>query len=165
MRATGFALLCVLGLMLSGCYSGAGRVADQLNVYADEAPILGERNTNAISDSGAGRKAEEARHALEVLGSYRRAHAPQPYYPVVRPAEVRLMWVPDHLNRVGDLVPAHYYYLRVLNDGFEVQDAFDIERQLNDTTGQSGGPVVTPDLGAGGGAGTATPWVYKEEKR
>jgi hypothetical protein len=110
------------------------------------------------------------------MGAYRRAQAPQPIYPVVRPAEIRLMWIPDHLNRLGDLVPAHYYYLRVLSESFEVQDAFDNERILNATKpiGYTGGAGTAAPAAAGGataappglpgggeGGGGATPWQYK----
>lgn len=165
---------------LSGCYTSGSDFADQLNPFADSAgPELGQRNTSALGGGGGGgqgKQAESARHALEVMGAYRRAQAPQPIYPVVRPAEIRLMWIPDHLNRMGDLVPAHYYYLRVLSESFEVQDAFDNERILNATkpigyAGSSGGaapaapgaapaaPTGNPsEYGAGGGA---TPWQYK----
>jgi len=110
-------------LALSAC--GAGQGADILNPYADSSTAsLGVANN-------------------------RRAQAPQPGYPVVQPAEVRLMWIPDHLNKYGDLVPQHFYYLKVLDDRWAVQDAFDIERQLNEG-----------DEGQGG----ATPWVYRERR-
>ena len=136
----------VLGLiaMTTAC---SGNTPDMLNPYSETPPeTLGERNNNAILDGGSGSAsaADEARRALEVAASYQRSHAPQPYKPVVLPREVRLMWVPDHLNKAGDLVPAHYYYLRVLNDRWAVTDAFDIEEQLNQ-----------------GSNGSATPWVYK----
>ncbi len=136
-----------MGLLITtGCSTKA---ANLLNPYAVEAPEgLGERNSRAILGeiSGGGSESDNARHALEVLSTYRSTQSPQPTYPVVQPAEVRLMWVPDHVNRNGDLVPAHYYYLKVLNDRWAVQDAFEIEKQLQD--GSSG-------------AGSATPWVYK----
>lgn len=166
----GAALLAAL-CMLSGCYTGAGSIADQLNPYADAGSDLGERTTDAISGGAGGKKAAAARQALEVSGSYRRAMAPQPYYPVMQPAEVRLMWIPDHLNKFGDLVPAHYYYLRVLDDRPAVQDAFEIESQLSATSrgGSTGGAPAasvapTGDLGTGGG-GSATPWQYQDVKK
>lgn len=127
----------------------SGNTPDMLNPYSESPPeTLGERNNKAILGEGAGsaNAADEARRALEVAASYQRTHAPQPYKPVVMPREVRLMWVPDHLNKAGDLVPAHYYYLRVLNDRWAVTDAFDIEQQLNQ-----------------GSEGGATPWVYKNK--
>lgn len=140
-------VLVVLGLIgVTGC---ASRAADSLNPFS-EAPDqeLGVRDNSAIlEDGGRARLDERARHALEVMGSRERTQAPQPYNPVVRPAEVRLMWVPDHLNRSGDLVPAHYYYLRVLPDRWAVQDSFELEQQLN--------------VGDNGKGGTATPWVAK----
>lgn len=145
-----------------GCATPANQFADQLNPYAETATTeLGERSTSAISGNGGGKSAELARHALEVVGTYRRAQAPQPVYPVIQPAEVRLMWVPDHQNRHGDLVPAHYYYLRVLNDRWAVQDAFEVEKQL----GEGDGKIDYGSTGGGGGGGSsATPWVYKESK-
>lgn len=164
--------LAMVGLSTQGCYTSASNVADQLNPYADPYEELGQRDTSSISGGGNGKKATQARHALEVMGAYRRAQAPQPIYPVVQPAEVRLMWVPDHLNRFGDLVPAHYYYLRVLNDRWGVQDAFDIERQLEDGGnlntagggGGGGGGAAAPSRPAEGEGSTTTPWVYKESK-
>jgi hypothetical protein len=58
------------------------------------------------------------------------------------------MWVPDHLNKAGDLVPAHYYYLKVRDDYWAVQDAFEMERQLHEEDGSGS---------------SATPWVYREQ--
>ena len=149
-----------------GCATPANQFADQLNPYADAASAeLGEHSTSAISGNGGGKSAELARHAVEVLGTYRRAQAPQPTYPVIQPAEVRLMWIPDHLNRHGDLVPAHYYYLRVLNDRWAVQDAFEVERQLGEGDGKIDYGSTGGGGGGGGGGGSgATPWVYKETK-
>ena len=75
------------------------------------------------------------------------------------------MWVPDHLDRFGNLVAAHFYYLRVRNDGFNVQDAFEIEDDLNNPTGVprgAGGGLSGGGFGGSGGVGAATPWVYKE---
>ena len=142
-------VLAIMLLCSTGCqYKYPAKAADMLNPFAEGDPdsALGERNTNAILDvEGQGGAAERARHALEVLGTYRRTQSPQPVYPVIEPAEVRLMWVPDHINRGGDLVPSHYYYLLVRLDRWALQDAFDIEGELS-----------------GGEAGaTAKPWVYK----
>ena len=108
-------------------------------------------NTALLQEATGGNDATNARHALEVMGTYERAQAPQPSKPVIRPAEIRLMWVPDHLNAAGDLVPAHYYYLRVLDDRWAVQDAFDLEQQLN-------------GRGRGVTSSGATPWVYGDDK-
>jgi hypothetical protein len=171
----------------AGC-AIAGPMADELNPYGSGGGGVeqGVRDSSTIvgaSGGGAG-EAERARHQLEALGAYRRALSPQPAYPVVRPAEVRLMWIPDHLNKVGDLVPAHYYYLRVTNDQFEVQDAFDYDNQLNNQPGltyiqpaagavapAAGAPAVTgvPASASGqsfgtGTSGSSTPWVYKATK-
>jgi hypothetical protein len=137
-----FMIACVA---LTGC---ASEMANHLNPFAEDGPDLGETSLKPILDeagSGGTSSAQAARQALEVMGSYDRAHAPQPTNPVMRPAVVRLMWVPDHLNAAGDLVPSHYYYLRVRDQVWNVQDAFDIEQQLN---------VETK-----GGTGGATPWV------
>lgn len=153
--------LMALGLFCVGCAAAS----DSLNVYSDSVDNeLGERSTAAISGGGSGNKVEQARHALEVMGSYQRALAPQPYFPVVNPAEIRLMWLPDHLNKFGDLVPAHYYYLRVLPEGFAVQDAFDIEKRLDVNTSASGTSIGSGDFGSGANSGGATPWQYLEKK-
>lgn len=158
-------VLVGLGAFLSAC-SYVAPIADELNPYGnghqDAAAFGGERNTGALLGNGGGAKSSEAaRHALEVMGTYRKALPPQPSYPVVQPAEMRLMWIPDHLNAVGDLIPAHYYYLRVLPDRPAVTDAFEIESQL-DLSSQAGSaaPVSLGTSGTGG----ATPWVYKEVK-
>jgi hypothetical protein len=45
--------------------------------------------------------------------------------------------VPDHLNSHGDLVPAHYYYLKVKKEQWAVSDAFELEGQLNSSTGNA----------------------------
>lgn len=148
-----------------GC-SVAGPAADELNPYGQGNNIetLGSRDQKALN--GGSKAATSARQALEVAGSMRRAAAPQPYNPVINPAEVRLMWVPDHLNRFGDLVPAHYYYLKVKKDTWELQDAFDIEAQLTETGAPAGGGGVpsgpSVNYGASGAAG-GTPWVYKDQ--
>lgn len=160
----------IRSLAISSCYilsacSVAGPIADGINPYGDEqsANLGGERNTGAILGNGGGAKsAEAARHALEVMGTYRKALPPQPNYPVVQPAEMRMMWIPDHLNAVGDLVPAHYYYLRVLPDRPAVTDAFEIESQLDLST-QGSSQVGNSNLGTTAGGGS-TPWVYKEAK-
>jgi hypothetical protein len=155
------------GLTLSAC-SVTGPIADEINPFGNgnqsSESFGGERNTGAILGNGGGAKsAEAARHALEVMGTYRKALPPQPNYPVIQPAEMRLMWIPDHLNAIGDLVPAHYYYLRVLPDRPAVTDAFDIESQLDLSSQGSGAVGGGSNLGTGG-AGGATPWVYKETK-
>ncbi|MFN8391981.1 MAG: hypothetical protein U0136_16950 [Bdellovibrionota bacterium] len=175
MKRTLSQIVCA-ALVLS-VMTGCG-VADGLNPYSDGSTggDLGERNTNALGGGGGGGKQTvAARHALEVMGQYERALPPQPYYPVVKPAEVRLMWIPDHMNRLGDLVPAHYYYLRVTRDNFAMQDAFDIERSLSSRSGpyagsgpagggSAGALAPSGDLGTGNGGGGATPWQNKEGK-
>ncbi len=156
-----------LGIMSLNACATTGDFADNLNPYSDGNKVSteygGERNTNALGGgSGAGKEADNARHALEVLGTYRKAQTPEPAYPVIQPAEVRLMWIPDHLNAVGDLVPAHYYYLRVLPDRPAVTDAFEIERQLDLT--RSGSALSSSGNLGTSGDGESTPWVYKEVK-
>jgi hypothetical protein len=137
------AFICVF--CLQGCSS---QKAEILNPFAETPTTeLGERSNKALLENGsAGNDADKARHALEVMNSYQRAQDPQPYKPVVVPREVRLMWVPDHINKNGDLIPAHYYYLNVLNDRWAVTDAFDIEKQLNQGSGKQS---------------SAVPWVFK----
>ena len=138
----------LLGLLTAALISaiGCSQNGGSMSPYAEnEVSGLGQRDNKAILDDSGGAESDHARHALEVMGSYRRAQAPQPYYPVVQPAEVRLMWVPDHINRAGDLVPAHYYYLKVQGDRWAVQDAFELSEQLD-----------------AGSASSATPFIYKK---
>lgn len=123
-------LLILSSLLFSlGC---ASKAFDKLNPLIESGNDTGDRNNKAILSGGRITEEETARNSLEVMNSYRRTQEPQPYLPVVQPAEVRLMWVPDHTNKAGDLVPSHYYYLKVLNDRWMVQDSFDLERQLDD---------------------------------
>ena len=133
--------------MLSACSS----TSNLLNPFYDSPKpeaLLGEKNDHALNE-GEGR-VDKARAALESMSQYRRASTPQPNDPVIQPAVVRLMWVPDHLNKHGDLVPAHYYYLKVLSDRWAVQDAFELEGQLGKTTDGSSVPFTTTDDPEGG---------------
>lgn len=126
-------------IMLSGC----GQLANTLNPFYDSPPAsayLGERTDRGLTE--ATDKGEGARKALDAMASYRRAQAPEPTYPVVQPAVVRLMWIPDHLNATGDLIPAHYAYVKVLGDRWAVQDAFEAESQLGGKSSTSTMPFV-----------------------
>jgi len=156
--------LILLGLTWigsTGCFYS--KTADRLSPFRDPGPPdenIGDTSnktlleeTGGASNGGGGSQADNARAALEAMASYRQAQPAQPTHPVMQPAEVRLMWVPDHTNKVGDLIPAHYYYLKVLDDRWAVQDAFDLESQLNRSTS---GP---------GASGGATPWVYGEPNK
>lgn len=147
-RLTAATFVGVMMLTTTGC---ASKAFDLLNPYGQSPEVeLGERSNKALLENGGeAKQAERARHSLEVMGSYQRALPPQPYKPVWNAPIVRLMWIPDHLNKAGDLVPAHYYYLRVLDSTPAVTDAFEIDEILN-----SGTP----------GAGGATPWVIKEKR-
>jgi hypothetical protein len=132
LRVVSFGLVTALS---TGCAS----ISSVLNPFAttpSEVAYFGEKNDAALNNEGGG-KAVKAREALEAMASYQRAHAPQPVNPVMQPAVVRLMWVPDHLNSHGDLVPAHYYYLKVKRDQWAVTDAFELEAQLGSTTGNA----------------------------
>lgn len=131
--------LIALTLLVAGC----GTVGSSLNPFEPDYPpeaFYGEANDHALNDSKV--SVDGARQALEAMASYRRAQAPQPANPVMQPAVVRLMWVPDHLNSHGDLVPAHYYYLKVLNERWAVSDAFELEQQLGSTTDAGSIPYV-----------------------
>jgi hypothetical protein len=132
-------LLAYLSLQATACTT----MGKALNPFHEEPPkeaYYGELNDKAIS--GAGKKIEVARGALESMGSYRQAQTPEPTYPVLQPAVIRLLWVPDHQNKYGDLVPAHYYYLKVLDDRLAVQDRFELEQQLGDKNSGSNVPFV-----------------------
>lgn len=130
-------LLCSCGTM--------GRVLNPFYEPPTELAQMGERNDRALYNEND--KGYSARAALEAMSSYQRANAPQPNNPVIQPAVVRLMWVPDHLNKNGDLVPAHYYYLKVLKDRWAVTDAFELEGQLGSTRSGSNLPFVNNDKG------------------
>jgi len=128
--------------------SGCSSIGNIFNPFYDAPPpeaYLGEKNDAALRSDGGG--GEKAREALEAMGTYQRALAPQPNNPVIQPAIVRLMWVPDHLNSHGDLVPAHYYYLKVKKDQWAVTDAFELEAQLGESSGGNGSAVgyVNPE--------------------
>ena len=144
--ATTAALLSLLAL--TGCNS----VSNAMNPFYETPPpvaMLGEMNDHAIS--GGNNNENGARKALEAMASYKAAQAPQPVDPVIQPAVVRLMWIPDHLNKSGDLVPAHYYYLKVLKDRWAVSDAFELEDQLspNKSANSSSGLPYTEGNDAG----------------
>jgi hypothetical protein len=132
----------VLGFIMAG-FCSCTSTSNLLNPFYETPPpeaYLGEKNDRALS--GTAERSETARAALEAMATYRRAHDPQPTYPVVQPAVVRLMWVPDHLNKSGDMVPSHYYYLKVLSDRWAVQDSFELESQLGPKTDSSNVPFI-----------------------
>ena len=146
--------LCKAGLVLSllgltAC-SSMSRVLNPFYETPGPVALLGEPNDHALN--GSAQKSDSAREALQAMASYQRAHAPQPVNPVVNPAVMRVMWVPDHLNRNGDLIPAHYYYLKVLSDRFAVSDAFELEGQLK---GPGGTSTNSSDL----------PYVFENEAK
>jgi hypothetical protein len=130
-------------LLLTGCATTANLLNPFYESPTPEAQ-MGERSDRALNESEG--KAEKARSALEAMTQYKSAQAPQPYDPVLQPAVVRLMWVPDRINKHGDLVPAHYYYLKVLSDRWAVQDAFELEAQLKGKGGATSNvPYTTKD--------------------
>jgi hypothetical protein len=123
-------------LAVASLVSGCGYLGNILNPFYEDPPpeaYLGGKNDAAINADGGG--GVKAREALTAMGTYQRALAPQPNNPVIQPAVVRLMWVPDHLNSHGDLVPAHYYYLKVKKDQWAVTDSFELEAQLGEGSG------------------------------
>lgn len=122
--------LILLAVLL--CFTACASMSRVLNPFYEaptEVALKGEANDHALNPDK--QKGDTAREVLEQMGTYRAAQMPQPNNPVIKPAIVRLMWVPDHLNRNGDLVPAHYYYLKIKGDSWAVQDAFELESQLN----------------------------------
>lgn len=131
----------IIGLLIfSSVLSGCSRVGNIFNpFYEPPSPraTLGERSDAALTEEDSAGKGAKARAALEAMATYQRASAPQPVNPVIQPAVVRLMWIPDHLNSHGDLVPAHYYYLKVKQDSWAVTDAFELESQLGASTGNA----------------------------
>lgn len=138
-------------VILIAC-TGCNAISNTLNPFYEEPKpnaLLGERTDAALN--GDVTQGQSARQALDSLSTYQRAQLPSPNKPVINPAIVRLVWVPDRLNRFGDLVPAHYYYLRVIQDRPAVTDAFEIEAQLNGPNGKSN-------------ATSGMPYVYKGEE-
>lgn len=134
--------LALLGL--ASTMSACAATGNVLNPFYEAPPpeaLLGEKNDDALNENGG--KVQSAREALEHMATYQRSHAPQPVNPVLQPAVVRLMWVPDHLNKTGDLVPSHYYYLKVLKDRWAVTDAFELESQLGPKNSASTVPYQT----------------------
>mgnify|MGYP007080225457 CR=1 FL=1 len=140
-------------LAICATMSACSSVGNALNPFY-EAPqpvaLLGEMNDNALNSGGGSE--DKARLAFNEMAKYRAALPAEPTYPVMQPAVVRLMWVPDHLNKSGDLVPAHFYYLKVLRDRWAVQDAFELEAQLSGDGRPTGG-------------GGNLPFVLDNEKR
>jgi len=121
-------------LLFSACTT-VGKVVNPFYEPPADVALLGQVNDHALNPTK--NKTDTARQALAALGQHQQAHTPRPYNPVYKPAMIRLMWVPDHLNRHGDLVPAHYYYLKVKDGDWAVNDAFELEQQLgrkNDTS-------------------------------
>lgn len=136
-------LLIPLILATTGC-STMSKVANPFYESPSEVALLGEKNDSAISSGS--EKDQKARAALEALSTYERSGTPAPYKPVVNAPVIRLMWVPDHINTHGDLVPAHYYYLKVKGSDFAASDAFEIEEQLHVDRGDSSNiPYVPAD--------------------
>lgn len=135
-------VVLALLLIFTGC---SGSLDEALNPNADaenSVPKGGERSNRPILEGSAtagGSVSDKARHALEVLASYRRAQDPEPGQPVRYPAVVRKVWIPDHQNGSGDLVPSHYYFLEVLPERWAVQDAYELEEQLR--SGSNSGSI------------------------
>jgi hypothetical protein len=140
-------LLAAVLLLPSACQT----MSNALNPYYETPSgnaLKGQPNDHALNDDG---KTDEARQALEQMASYQRAANPDPYKPVYKPAIIRLMWVPDHLNAHGDLVPAHYYYVKVLTGSFAVSDAFELQGQLDPEKASAGTvPFVHENQRVGG---------------
>lgn len=117
--------ITALLLTLAFC-TGCTQIGNSLNPFQEPIKaeaLQGTPNDHALREEG--ERLERARGSLEEVSRYPKAHQPQPVNPVIQPAVVRLMWVPDHLNKSGDLVPAHYYYLKVLEDRWAVTDVFE----------------------------------------
>lgn len=136
----GVAKLLTLLLVLATTACSPSQILNPYYETPSKVALGGQANDHALA--GDSDNTDSARAALEAMASYRRAHAPQPNNPVIQPAVVRVMWVPDHLNSHGDLVPAHYYYLKVLKDRFAVQDAFELESQLGSKKSSGAVPFV-----------------------
>lgn len=149
MRRSGNKLLRFVLIVFFVAPLGCNRAAKYMNPFQDPPTAeatLGNKNDHALN--GDHNKVDGAREALNAMSTYQRAQFPQPVNPVIKPAIVRLMWIPDHLNTHGDLVPEHYYYLKVKSDQWAVEDAFDLQTQLGT-----------------GGAGSAVPFVMSNDSK
>lgn len=127
-------VLILASFSLSACNT-AGRVLNPFYEPPGEYAYGGKANDHALNDSA--NKVDSARQALEAANTYQAAHMPTPNKPVYKPAVVRILWVPDHLDKNGNLVAAHYRYVEVKRGEFNASDAFEIERQLGSTIGGS----------------------------
>ena len=136
------ALTALIGLC--GC-STASKVLNPFYEPPSDVALKGEPNDHALN--GQQKKIDTARQALEQMATYQRQLLPQPNRPVMQPAVVRLMWIPDHLNVHGDMVPAHYYYLKVLKERWNLQDAFELEGQLGKKSDSSNVPFIREGSG------------------
>ena len=107
-----------------------------------------------------GRKVPEAPR----LGPAGPALGPEvPYVPVVTPPRVRRVWIPAHVDELGDMVSGHWLYLMLERSRWLVDDggargarrlSFDVPAGIGVGPGQS--LVVTPaDLDGIDGAGAA----------
>jgi hypothetical protein len=134
-------------LALAFC-NGCAQVGRSLNPFQEPIKaeaLQGTPNDHVLREEGS--KLEQARSSLEEVSRYPKAHQPQPVNPVIQPAVVRLMWVPDHLNKSGDLVPAHYYYLKVLEDRWAVTDVFE-QQQISGGSSTLGSGIPFTRQGA-----------------
>lgn len=137
----------VLFLTITFC-TGCTQLNRSLNPFQEPIKaeaLQGNPNDHALREEGG--QLEKARGSLEEVSRYPKAHQPQPVNPVIQPAVVRLMWVPDHLNKSGDLVPAHYYYLKVLEDRWAVTDIFE-QQQVSGGSSTSGSGIPYTRKGA-----------------
>lgn len=122
-------------------FTGCTKISNAINPYYKTPPkeaYYGVKNDHALTGGGDSKETAALSAIKTEAGAYRGAASPKPYKPVVQPAIIRLMWVPDRLNRNGDLIPAHYYYVKILNDRFVIEDAFEVQAELNATTSKSG---------------------------
>lgn len=135
-HTTNFCKAALLAAMSIGLCSCGATTSKSLNpFYEPPAPeaLLGDANDHALNETG--NKAERARAALEAQSTYDQAALPAPYRPVRRAPVVRLMWVPDHLNKHGDFVQAHYFYVNVKESEWNLRDAFEINETLEKSNG------------------------------
>lgn len=143
MKAVRLFTLSLLGFTIGGC-SSVSQIFNPFYETPSEVAYFGEKNDAALNEGGTG-KGDKARAALEMMGTYQRALPAQPNNPVMQPAVVRLLWIPDHLNAHGDLVPAHYYYLKVKKDSWALTDAFELESQLSTGGNGSAAGFISPE--------------------
>ena len=109
MKAWKFLLIVLIILSSSGCSASKQLVKDSPNKVVDV-------YLEAVSSG----RADSVNYIKENLKVNEAFGYVKPYVPVVKPADVRLVWVPAHKSKSSDevLVSGHWVYLMVEPSGW-----------------------------------------------